>query len=231
MSLLSGFFNLVADYWLSIQGYLPAMLKGCLMVVKLIGEILLLSWACGLVAALGKMSKIKIIQIPSRFYIWFIRGTPTLIQIYIWYFGLPQLGIRLSPFVAGVLALGINSGAYVAEMVRSGILAIPTGQFESSQALGMSYFLYMRRIILPQVIRVITPPITNEAVQMLKNTSLLMVITVEELLLSAQVLISRTFRPFDFYIIAALLYLVMTTFFTALSGRVEKKLNMPYARS
>jgi His/Glu/Gln/Arg/opine family amino acid ABC transporter permease subunit len=181
-----------------------------------------LSWICGLVAALGKTSSHRLIRWPFQFYVWFVRGTPTLIQIFIVYFGLPQLGVRMSPFVAGVVALGVSSGAYVAEIVRSGLLAIPKGQIESSLALGMSYWQLMSRIILPQVVRIILPPITNEATTTLKNTSLLSTITVVELTLHAQIVIARTFRPFDFYIIAAILYLIMTTLLMQLAAWLER---------
>jgi polar amino acid transport system permease protein len=162
----------------------------------------------------------------SSFYIWFIRGTPTLVQIFIIYFGLPQFGIRLSPFTAGALALGINSGAYVAEIIRSGLLAIPKGQTESSLALGMSRADMMTRIILPQVFRIILPPLTNEAITSLKNTSLLSTITVVELTLYSQMIIASTFRPFEFYAASAFIYLFMTTILSQLATWMERR----YAR-
>jgi polar amino acid transport system permease protein len=136
--------------------------------------------------------------------------------------------MRLSPFVAGVIALGVNSGAYVAEIIRGGLLAIPKGQMESALATGMSHSQAMRRIILPQVVRIIVPPITNEAVTTLKNTSLLSTITVVELTLQAQIVIAATYRPFDFYIIAAVLYLLMTTLLTQLSTWVERRHRVQY---
>jgi len=116
----------------------------------------------------------------------------------------------------------------LAEIVRSGLSAIPAGQFESSRALGMPYLLAMRRIILPQVVRIIIPPITNEAVNMLKNTSLLSTITVLEVTLFAQFIIARTYRPFDFYIVAAVFYLIMTTILSYIATRVEKRYGMAY---
>jgi polar amino acid transport system permease protein len=212
----------IVDYGAAMIGYMPGFLSAALIVLELTIYVIVLSWLCGLFAALGKTSSLWALRAPCQFYVWFIRGTPTIIQIFIVYFGFPQLGMRLSPFVAGVLALGVNSGAYVAEIVRSGLIAIPKGQIESSTALGMSYFQTMRRIILPQVVRIILPPITNEAITTLKNTSLLSVITVVELTLHAQIVIARTFRPFEFYILAALLYLVMTTFLSQLSTWLER---------
>src|SRR5262249_26578337 len=211
----------LADYLASIVDTLPGFLRGAWLALELTVCIILLSWICGLAVALGKQSRWRILRAPSEFFIWFIRGTPTFIQIFIVYFGFPQLGMGLPPFIAGVLALGLNSGAYVAEIIRGGLLAIPHGQYESSTALGLSYLQTMRRIILPQVIRIILPPITNEASTALKNTSLLSSITVVELTLHAQMVVSRTFRPFDFYILAALLYLVMTTLLMRLAAWLE----------
>lgn len=225
---MSEFFNFVTNYWPTISIYIPGFLKASLIVLELTAGTILLSWAFGLIAALGKSSRFKILRYPSSFYIWFIRGTPTLIQIFIVYFGFPQLGLKFSPFVAGVLTLGVNSGAYVAEIIRAGLTAIPVGQMESANALGMNYVLAMRRIILPQVVRIIIPPITNEAITMLKNTSLLSTITVVELTLYAQIIIARTFRPFDFYIIAAVLYLIMTTIFSSLANKMEKRYGLAY---
>ena len=130
--------------------------------------------------------------------------------------------MKLSPFLAGVIALGVNSGAYVAEIIRAGLSAIPKGQTESL-ALGISRFDTMRRIILPQVFRIIVPPITNEAITALKNTSLLSTITVVELTLFAQTIIATTFRPFEFYIAVAFIYLLLTTILTQFSGWLERR--------
>jgi polar amino acid transport system permease protein len=218
----------VIEGWLLIERYLPAFLDATQTVVIVTVLVILLSWACGLAGALGKASSLRLLRWPAEFYIWFIRGTPTLIQIFIVYFGLPQLGLRLSPFVAGVLALGVNSGAYVAEIIRGGLLSIPKGQAESAQALGMGYRHTMTRIIMPQVVRVTLPPITNEAVTTLKNTSLLSTITVVEITMQAQLAISATFRPFDFYIAAAFLYLVMTTILMQLAAVVEWRYALRY---
>ncbi|MDQ0474584.1 amino acid ABC transporter permease [Labrys wisconsinensis] len=203
--------------------YVPGFLYASWLVLALTVLVIVLSWACGLVAALAKASPIRVFRYAAAFYIWFIRGTPALIQIFIIYFGLPQLGLGLSPFVAGVIALGVNSGAYVAEIIRSGLSAIPKGQTESSLALGMSRQETMQRIILPQVVRIILPSITNEAISTLKNTSLLSTITVVELTLYAQTIIATTFRPFEFYIATAVIYLVLTTLLSQLSAWLERR--------
>ncbi len=203
--------------------YVPGFLHARWLVFSITVLVIVVSWICGLAAALGKTSSFAPVRWLSTFYIWFIRGTPTLIQVFIVYFGFPQLGLKLSPFVAGVLALGVNSGAYVAEIIRSGLTAIPKGQMESAMALGISRRKTMTTIILPQVFRIILPPLTNEAITCLKNTSLLSTITVMELTLYSQVLIATTFRPFQFYIATAVIYLIMTTVLSQLSAYLERR--------
>lgn len=217
----------IATWWEGFQPYVAGFVEASEVVLALSVCAIVVSWVCGLVAALGNASSIRWLRYLSDLYIWFIRGTPTLIQIFIVYFGLPQFGIRPSPFVAGVLALGFNGGAYVAEIIRSGLSAIPRGQTESAEALGMSGSLLMRRIILPQVFRIILPPLTNEAITMLKNTSLLSAITVIELTLYSQTIIATTFRPFEFYIATAFIYLAMTTAISQVAAHFERK----YARA
>lgn len=218
--------NRIAQFVETVSAYLPGMLWAGWLAFQITILAILLSWALGLAAALMKNSRRMLLRAPAEFYIWFIRGTPSLIQIFIIYFGLPQLGIRMSPFTAGVIALGISSGAYVAEVVRSGLLAIPKGQWESAYAVGMPHSLMMRRIVLPQMVRIIIPPLTNEAVNTLKNTSLLSAITVVELTLYTQMAIAATFRPFDFYIMAALLYLALTTVLSRFAAWYEKTYQM-----
>lgn len=203
--------------------YGPGFVDASLTVFAITILTIVVSWICGIAAALSQRSKFKAVRAAAALYIWFIRGTPTLIQIFIIYFGFPQLGIHLSPFVAGVLALGVNSGAYVAEIVRGGLTAIPRGQAESALALGFSPSSTMRTIILPQVFRIILPAITNEAISTLKNTSLLSTITVVELTLYAQTLIAATFKPFEFYIAIAVIYLVLTTVLTLFASWLERR--------
>ncbi|MFT4013823.1 MAG: amino acid ABC transporter permease [Paracoccus sp. (in: a-proteobacteria)] len=211
------------DIWNDILVYGPGFMHAAWLVMWITILTIIVSWICGLAAALAQRSGYRAVRGFASFYVWFIRETPALIQVFIVYFGFPQLGVRLSPFTAGVLALGMNSGAYVAEIIRGGLSAIHKGQTESSLALGFSQAQTMRTIILPQVFRIILPSITNEAISTLKNTSLLSTITVIELTLYAQTLISATFRPFDFYIAVAVIYLVLTTLLTQLAGWLERR--------
>lgn len=217
---------MVMSFWEDVVEYGPGFLAATLVVLGVTIASIIVSWVCGLLGALGKQSRFAPIRAVASFYVWFIRGTPTLVQVFIVYFGMPQIGIKLSPIVAGIIALGVSSGAYVAETIRAGLSAIPKGQFESSLALGMTRQGMMIRIILPQVLRIILPSLTNEAISAVKNTSLLSTITVVELTLFAQLMIATTFRPFDFYIAAALIYLVITSVLSQLSAFFERR----YAR-
>lgn len=218
------------DWWLilwdEIATYGPGFLSATLVVLGVTVASILVSWVCGLLGALGKRSHLRPFRMLANFYVWFIRGTPTLVQVFIVYFGLPQVGLKLSPIAAGIIALGVSSGAYVAETIRAGLAAIPRGQLESALALGMSPRTMMARIVLPQVFRMILPSLTNEAISAVKNTSLLSTITVVELTLYAQLMIATTFRPFDFYIAAALIYLGLTSILSQLSAFFERR----YAR-
>ena len=224
----SEMYSAIDNWWGLIEAYLPQFWPATIIVLEVTILSIVLSWACGLLCALGKASTLKILRYPAEFYLWFVRGTPLLTQIFLIYFGLPQIGIDLDPFGAGVVALGVNGGAYVAEIIRGGLLSIPKGQSESATALGMTYFQLMRGIVLPQVIRVIIPPITNDAATTLKNTSLLSTITIMELMLQTQVIVSSTFRPFEFYILVSIIYLLLTSVFMVALRWVEHRHEVAY---
>ena len=224
----SEMYSAIDNWWELIEAYLPLFWPATIVVLEVTILSIILSWAFGLLCALGKASTLKILRYPAEFYLWFVRGTPLLTQIFLIYFGLPQIGIDLDPFGAGVVALGVNGGAYVAEIIRGGLLSIPKGQSESATALGMSYFQLMRGLVLPQVIRVIIPPITNDAATTLKNTSLLSTITIMELMLQTQVIVSSTFRPFEFYILVSIIYLLLTSVFMVALRWVEQRHEVAY---
>jgi polar amino acid transport system permease protein len=208
--------------WSIIIHYFPFLLKGALLTLQISLVSLVAGLAVGLIAALCVLSKNLLLQWPARFYVWLIRSTPLLVQLFIIYFGLPQFGLNLSPFWSGVLALALNTGAYNAETIRAGILSIPTGQIEAARSLGMGPALAMRRIILPQALRLIIPPLGNNFVILIKDTSLVSTITLVELTLTAQRLIGSTYKPFEMYLMAALLYAVLTTGATLLLRQVER---------
>lgn len=201
---------------------LPALLKGAVLTV----EITLISLTFGVIAgtllALARLSPIKPLSWLATIYIELIRGTPLLVQIFLIYFGLPQItGINLDPFPAGAIAFSLNSAAYVAEIMRSGIQGVPRGQTEASLSLGFSPRDTMCYIVLPQAFRRVLPPLVNEALNLLKNTSLLSAISLVELTRAGQIVASRTYKPFEMYLAIALIYLVMTLVLTLLANYLE----------
>lgn len=162
----------------------------------------------------------------ARFYVSIIRGTPPLVQIFIIYYGLSDYGLQLSPIPASCIALSINIAAYIAEAFRGALQSVPKGQAEAAVASGMTEGQAMRRIIIPQAIRYAIPPIGNTFVGMLKETSLVSAIAVTELMRAAQLLISQYYVYMPFYIAIALMYWIMSTLFTFILGKVEKRLSV-----
>lgn len=209
--------------WQIITHYFPFLLKGAIITLEISVISLILGLLAGLVAALWILSTNPLLHWPARFYVWIVRSTPLLVQLFIIYFGLPQFGLNLNPFWSGVLALALNTGAYNAETIRGGILAVPKGQQEAARSLGMSKRLTMRRIILPQAMRLIIPPLGNNFVILIKDTSLVSTITLVELTLTAQRLIGSTYKPFEMYLMAAVLYAILTTCATLLLRQVERR--------
>ena len=190
----------------------------------------------GLIAALGKMSKLAAFRWLSEAYIWYFRGTPLLVQMSLLFFGLGVTHIYNFPDIvigaititgaiqAGTLALGINEGAYMAEIVRAGIESIDPGQMEAAKSLGMTSGLAMQRIVLPQAAKVIIPPLGNEFNNMMKTTSLMEVISAGELFFGFNQINARIFKPFELYIAASLYYLVLTTIWSFIQARIESGL-------
>ena len=190
----------------------------------------------GTFAALGKMAKLMPVRVVANLYVWLFRGTPLVVQIVLFYFGLSVAKVYTWPALsvpgatidgaiqAGIFALGLNEGAYFAEIVRAGILSIDPGQAEAGKALGMTYGKIMRRIVLPQAARVIVPPLGNEFNNMLKTTSLLVLISVPELYTIVNRKQGQFFAPFEFYLAAAVWYLLMTTIWTVIQAWIERKL-------
>lgn len=211
--------------WNIIFHYFPFLLQGAVLTLQISILSLLLGISVGLIAALCKLSKNPLLRWPANFYIWLIRSTPLLVQLFIIYFGFPQIGLDLGPFLSGVIGLGLNVGAYNAETIRGGIVSIPLSQTEAARSLAMSSSLAMRRIILPQAMRIIIPPMGNNFIILIKDTSLVSTITLVELTLTAQRFIGSTYKPFEMYLMAAFLYAVMTTTASFLLGVFEKRAN------
>ncbi len=185
----------------------------------------------GTLVGLARLSDRVVLRALARIYVDFIRGTPLLVQIFIIYLGIPSLlyvltGSRwpINVYVAGIAACGINSGAYVAEIVRGGIQSIDRGQTEAARSLGMTGAQAMRHVVLPQALKRVIPPLGNEFIAMLKDTSLLSVIGVEELTRKGQLFIAVTFAPFPVYMGILLMYLVMTLSISRLVSMMERRL-------
>ena len=147
------------------------------------------------VTALVQFGNVKILKHIARFYVWVIRGTPVLVQLYIIFFGLPGLGIVLDPFPSAVIVFSINEGAYAAETIRAALEAVPAGQIEAGYCVGMNYLQIMRRIVLPQAMRTAFPPLSNSLIGLVKETSLAANITVTEMFMATQRIVARTYEP------------------------------------
>jgi cystine transport system permease protein len=181
-----------------------------------------------LFVAIARLKGNRLISNLARGYVSIIRGTPIIVQIFIIYYGLPDYGITLGPLTAAYISLSINIGAYLSETFRGAILSVPKGQTEAALSLNMSPWQTMRKIILPQAARVAIPPMGNTFIGMLKETSLVSIVTVTELLRSAQLLIAQYYIAMPFYISIALMYWLMSMFFTNILNRIEKKLSKAY---
>ena len=207
--------------------------------VKLTLILAVLSQAIGIVlgtiTAVARLStsRLPFFRWAAGFYIWLFRGTPLLVQIVFVYFAVPQMtqqAVVLGEITSGVIALSLNEGAYMAEIVRAGILSVDEGQIEAASSLGMTRLLAMRRVILPQAIRIILPPTGNEFISMLKNTSLLYVISVHELFYWEEQIQSATYYYFELVTVAAVWYLAMTTLATYVQGHIERYYARGYTR-
>ena len=206
---------------------LPAFVKAAGLTLELTLIAIVMGLFIGLILALGRISKNTFLNKASFLYIWFFRGTPLLLQISFIYYSLPTISslFQLNRFTAGFLALGLNSGAYLAEIIRAGIQSIDKGQMEASKALGMSYGMAMRHIIIPQSYRRLMPPVGNEFIALLKDSSLVSIISLTELMRLTTTL-SNSSGSAIYYIPCALFYLLLTTFFTYVFGKFEKKYSL-----
>lgn len=175
------------------------------------------------VTALIQIARIPVLKTIARFYIWVIRGTPLLVQLFVIFYGLPSIGILIDPFPAAVIVFSINEGAYSAETIRAAILAVPRGQLEAGECVGMSWMETMRRIILPQAFRIAFPTLFNSVIGMVKDTSLAANITVTEMFMSTQRIVARTYEPLVLYLEVGLIYLIMCTILTKVQAWGEKK--------
>jgi len=205
----------------------PILLKGALMTIELTVLSICFGTIIGLCVALMKISRFKLLAAIGSLYTWVIRGIPLLVQLFILYYGLAQyFNIQLGPKAAAVLGLSFCGGAYIAEIIRAGIQSIDKGQLEAALSLGMSSTQAMRRVILPQAYLRILPPMGNEFIALMKDTSLVSVITMVELMRSGILLNTTYFRSMEIYLTVGIIYLIMTTFFIYLISCLEKSLTI-----
>ena len=215
--------------WSFIRSHWFFIFNGVWLTILLSVLSIILATALSLLGALGRLSKFAPTYALATFYISLIRGTPLLLQVVFFFLALPQLGIRLSGLAAGVLALGLNYGAYMTEIMRAGIQSVEAGQREAAQAMGMTQFQIMRFIILPQALRLVIPPIGNQFIAMLKDTSLISVTGfVWELLWRAQKQGRANFRSLEALLIAAVFYWIITIVFSAFQSQIEMRMARGY---
>ena len=201
------------------------LLPGLTMTIPLTVIAFSFAMVIAVITALVQYADIRGLKQLARFYIWVIRGTPLLVQLYLIFYGLPGIGIVLDPFPAAVIVFSINEGAYCAETMRAALESVPVGQLEAGYCVGMSYLQIMRRIVLPQAFRTAFPPLSNSLIAMVKDTSLAANITVMEMFMATQRIVARTYEPLALYAEVGLIYLLFSTVLTKVQRVGEKRLS------
>ena len=208
-----------------INSFGPLLLAG----LKVTLPLTAISFSIGLVIALFtaivQTAKIPVLRRIARFYVWIIRGTPMMVQLFVVYFGLPSIGVLFDSFTSAVLVLSVSIGAYCSETVRAAIESVPVGQMEAGYCVGMNYWQIMYRIVIPQALRTAFPPLSNSLIGLVKDTSLAYSISIVEIMATAQRIASRTYDYFWLYIEAAFIYLIFCTVLQWLQRKIEKKLD------
>jgi cystine transport system permease protein len=203
----------------------PLMLRGAGYTLLLAMSAMVGGLVLGLPTALMRVAPWTPLRWPAALYVSMFRGTPLLVQLFVVYYGLPSVGIEFTPVTAGVLTLSLNAGAYLSESLRGAIHAVAPGQWRPAYSLGLGWGQALRYVVLPQALRVAVPSMSNTLISLIKDTSLVSVITMTELMLVTKELISVTFRPLPLYVAAAIIYWVLSLFFEGLQRRAERRLN------
>ena len=206
------------------DSFFKILIPGITMTIPLTAISFALAMVIAVTVALVQYARVPVLTPLARFYIWIIRGTPLLVQLFVVFYGLPNLGIRLEPFPAAAMVFSINEGAYCAATVRSALESVPVGQLEAGFCAGLSYLQTVRRIILPQALRTAFPPLSNSLIAMMKDTSLAANITVTEMFMATQRLAARNFEYLTLYLEVAFIYLMFSTVLTRLQGWGERRL-------
>jgi len=201
----------------------PLIRAGLIFTIPLTLLSFTLGLALGLLTAVTRLFAPKPLVAIARFYVWVIRGTPLLVQLFVIFYGLPSLGILLDAFPAALIGFTLNVGAYTSEIIRAVLIAVPKGQWEAAYSIGMTWPQAMRRTILPQATRIAVPPLSNTFISLVKDTSLAAAITVPELFRAGQRIVATSYEPLILYVEVALIYLVVSSVLSSLQARVEKR--------
>ncbi len=211
--------------WGFILEIMPKLGQAAILTIELTIAGILIGIALGLIISLCRISKVKYLSLPAKMYVDFFRGTPLLVQVMIIHYALPVIfGYIPVAVVSGIIALGLNSAAYVAEIFRAGIQAVDRGQMEAGRSLGMTWGQTMRLIILPQALKVSIPPLGNEFIALLKDSSLLSVISVEELMNTGRLIMGVRPRAMEIWLSVAVMYLILTTTISIFVNYTERRL-------
>lgn len=208
-----------------IQSALPTMLAGAGITLALALASIVLGSIVGTLVAVLRLTHVAVLSPLATLYVSCMRGTPLLVQLFVIYFGLPSIGIQFDPVSAGILGLGLNVGAYLSETIRGAINGVERGQWNAARSLGLTQAQTLRYIVGPQALRLAVPSLSNSLISLIKDTSLVSVIAVSELMLATREVIATTFQPFPLYLAAAGIYWAMSAFFEALQKRLERRLN------
>ncbi|WP_028222860.1 amino acid ABC transporter permease [Paraburkholderia oxyphila] len=206
---------------------LPTLAKGAVLTIKFAVASMVLGLIVGLLVAIVRIGNNRSLAAIAQGYVSLTRGTPLLVQMFVVYYGLPGIGISLDPTSAGILTLTLNAGAYLSESMRGAILGIGRGQWAASHSLGFTHVQTLRYVICPQALRLAVPSLGNTLISLVKDTSLVSVITVTELLRSTQEVIASTFQPLPLYLAAAAIYWVLSTLLARLQVRIESRCALP----
>lgn len=205
------------------DSFFPLLKAGIQFTVPLTLESFILGLVLALITALARISNVKPLVLLARFYVWIVRGTPLLVQLFIIFYGLPAVGITMEPLPAAIIGFTLSVGAYNSEIIRAAILSIPKGQWEGAFSIGMTNTQVIRRIVLPQAVRVSVPPLSNSFISLVKDTSLAASITLTEMFQVAQRITASTYEPLWLYSEAAFIYLIFCTVLSSIQNKIELK--------
>ena len=208
-----------------IESFPKMLLAGITKTIPLTFISFTIAFLVATILAIIQYANINILKQIVRFYIWIIRGTPLLVQLFIVFYGLPRIGIVLNSFVAAIIVFSINESAYTAETIRAALFAVPKGQLEAAYCIGETFTQAVRRIIMPQALKIAFPTLSNSVIAMVKSTSLVANITVAEMFMVTQRIVARTYEPLVLYIEVAIVYLIFSTLLTFLQSYLEKVFN------